>query len=82
VADVAACPLQHLSAIVIKRHYYYYYYYYSALCLILHAVARGRPVPIQKCQFFGPLSMTPEVFLPKSIPENLEAIYAAPVYEL
>jgi len=28
VADVADCPLQHLSAIVIKRHYYYYYYFY------------------------------------------------------
>jgi len=28
VADVADCPLQRLSAIVIKRHYYYYYYYY------------------------------------------------------
>jgi len=28
VADVADCPLQRLSAIVIKRHYYYYYFYY------------------------------------------------------
>jgi len=26
VADVADCPLQRLSAVVIKRHYYYYYY--------------------------------------------------------
>jgi len=29
VADVADCPLQRFSAIVIKRHYYYHYYYYE-----------------------------------------------------
>jgi len=29
MADVADCPLQCLSAIVIKIHYYYYYYYFS-----------------------------------------------------
>jgi len=28
VADVADCPLQRLSAIVIKRHCYYYYIKY------------------------------------------------------
>jgi len=29
VADVADCPLQRLSAIVIKRHYYYHRFFKS-----------------------------------------------------